>query len=96
MADLPAPVDRSDLIAMGTWVADCLDERDQLVFRTVVRGLVEEVERLRANGEVDRLRAALVIVHGYLVEDNPRVARLVAEDQLNWRPQSDHAEKTDR
>lgn len=44
----PAPPDdRSDLVAMGTWVADCLDETDHLVWRTVVRNLVDEVERHR-------------------------------------------------
>lgn len=41
------PADRSDLVAMGSWVADCLDEQDQLVFRTVVRHLVDEIQRLR-------------------------------------------------
>lgn len=46
--DRPVPPDdRSDLVAMGQWVADCLDERDQLVFRSIVRSLVAEVERHR-------------------------------------------------
>ena len=71
---VPPPEDRGDIIAMGHWVADCLEERDQLVHRTVVRGVTQEAERLRA---------ALVVVHGYLVEGKYRVAQLVAEDQLN-------------
>lgn len=45
---IPPPEDRSDLVAMAHWVADSLDERDLLVFRTVVRRLAEEVETLRA------------------------------------------------
>lgn len=36
---LAPPEDRSDLLAMGAWVADCLDERNQLVLRTVDRFL---------------------------------------------------------
>jgi hypothetical protein len=42
------PADRGDLGAMGYWVADCLDQRDLLVFRTVVRHLAEQVERQAA------------------------------------------------
>lgn len=52
-----APADRSDLIAMGTWVADELDLADRLVWRTVVRNLVAEVEKLRA--DVDDVRGSL-------------------------------------
>lgn len=56
------PEDHGDLVAMGHWVADCLDERDQLVFRTVVRTLVEEVEGQQAVldtlSEADLRRAA--------------------------------------
>lgn len=56
---LHPPEDRSDLLAMGNWVADCLDERDQLVYRTVVRRLVAEVESLRARLMFDDDAAAL-------------------------------------
>lgn len=59
----PAPADRSDLLAMGSWVADCLEESDQLVARTVVRKLVAEIERQR--------RANLVhaVLHGIELDD---------------------------
>lgn len=40
------PDDRRDLIAMGHWVADCLDAKNQMTWRTIVRRLVDELERL--------------------------------------------------
>lgn len=46
MSDVPIE-ERGDLVAMGHRVADWLNENDHLVWRTVVRRLVEEVETLR-------------------------------------------------
>ena len=42
----PAPDNRTDLVAMGRWVEDCLDAENRLVWRTVVRHLVDELEVL--------------------------------------------------
>lgn len=44
-----APADRSDLVVMGHWVADCLDELNHLRWRTIVRRLADELHRLRTD-----------------------------------------------
>jgi hypothetical protein len=41
------PRDRSDLVVMGHWVADCLDATNHLVWRTIVRRMATELESLR-------------------------------------------------
>lgn len=46
------------------------------------RELWAEVEAT-ASSDVDLARTVLVLVHGYLVEGNPRVAEAVAVDYLN-------------
>lgn len=43
----PAPADRSDLVVMGHWVADCLGELNHLPWRTIVRRLADELHLLR-------------------------------------------------
>lgn len=72
------PADRSDLVAMGDWLADCLDDENQLVRRTVLRRLVDEIVRLRGHC---RSCGAGTVDAATLCEREPRPIPACACDQ---------------